>query len=264
MNLKYDLPPSFYNAATLLDSNYSFSLLDTNVPNSKIFSELYVTKKGEYDFLKIGTRSDYHNSAYLFEETNFKDIGGGLMTFERKYARIPDPSYTVSTVSVPVGRMVAISVLALNLPTQRLSYLGVKYETGYSEIDVGDEFGGLRRAYVYNSFNAEVPCQVTTAYYAADIDGVKDGGVAFGNTAGIATLLPEIPVSQPIRTWTYWNNKYYEFSYRIRGSIFPAQTLVKREPVGRYAGNIYSYKEYRLQNDLAVSYGRPAIRPTVN
>lgn len=99
-------------------------MLDPNIPDSKIFTELYVTKKGEYDFLEIGTRSDYHNSAYLYQETNFKDIGGGLMTFERKYARIPDSSYTVQTVSVPVGRLIAMSQQTPPLTSQGYSYLG--------------------------------------------------------------------------------------------------------------------------------------------
>lgn len=263
MNLKYDLPTSFYNAATLLDSNYSFSLLDPNVPNSKIFSELYVTKKGEYDFLEIGTRSDYHVSAYLYQETNFKDIGGGLMTFERKYARIPDPSYTVSTVSVPVGRIIAVKQTDPPLPSVSYSFLGAKYPSGYQEMDIGDG-NGIRRVYVYGSVNADLACRVTTAYYAADIDGVDDGGVSFGNTAQIATLLPEVITGGQITAYTYWSTGYYKYTYNIKGSVFPAQTVVKREPAGRYAGNIYAYKEYSIQNDFAVNFGRPALTKSTN
>ena len=258
MNLKYDLPPSFYNAATLLDSNYSFSLLDPNIPNSKIFSELYVTKKGEYDFLEIGTRSDYHVNAYLYQETSFKDIGGGLMTFERKYARIPDPSYAVETVSVPVGRMIAVYQEDPPLGSQGYTYLGVKYPSGWQDLDFNDG-NGIRRAYVWGSVNADLACRVTTAYYAADIDGVDDGGVSFGNTAQIATLRPEVITGGLITTYTYWNNGYLQYTYNIKGSVFPAQTVVKREPAGRYAGNIYAYKEYSIQNDFAVNYGRPAL-----
>lgn len=263
MALKYDLPPSFYSTATLLDSNYSFSLLDPNIPDSKIFTELYVTKKGEYDFLEIGTRSDYHNSAYLYQETNFKDIGGGLMTFERKYARIPDSSYTVQTVSVPVGRLIAMTQQTPPLTSQGYSYLGVKYPTGYQEMDV-DDGNGIRRVYVNSSVNADLACKVTTAYYAADIDGVEDGGVSFGNTAQIATLLPEINTGGTITSYTYWANSYLKYTYNIKGSLFPAGTIVKREPAGRYAGNIYAYKEYAIQNDFAVNFGKPALTKSIN
>ena len=125
------------------------------------------------------------------------------MTFERKYARIPDSSYTVQTVSVPVGRLIAMSQQTPPLTSQGYSYLGVKYPTGYQEMDV-DDGNGIRRVYVNSSVNADLACKVTTAYYAADIDGVEDGGVSFGNTAQIATLLPEINTGGTITSYTYW------------------------------------------------------------
>tara|TARA_R110002153_G_scaffold201220_1_gene354481 strand:+ start:13789 stop:14556 length:768 start_codon:yes stop_codon:yes gene_type:complete len=254
MSLKYDLPKSFYGAATLLDANYSFSLLDENVPSSKIFSELYVTKKGDYDFLKIGTRSDYHNSAYLYTETGFKDIGGGLMTFERRYARIPDSSFAVESISVPVGR---VYVYGSATYTQGLkSVIGAKLSSGSSYLNIDGE---LRQVYIYQSTNENLPVQVTTKYYAADIDGTQDGGVSFGNSTMLATFLPEEEREAVSLTFSYWGNSGAVYTYRVRGSLFPFGTLVKREPAGRYAGNIYAYKEYALQNDLAVNMGRAAL-----
>ena len=253
MSLKYDLPKSFYSAATLLDSNYSFSLLDENVPNSKVFSELYVTKKGDYDFLKIGTRSDYHNRAYLYQETGFKDIGGGLMTFERRYARIPDSSFAVESISVPVGRVYIYP--SEGEPSGVRSVIGAKLSSGRSYLTVD---GVLRQVYIYQSSNENLPVQVTTRYYAADISGVGDGGISFGNSSNIATFLPEVVRDAVSVRYTYWGNGE-SYTFPVRGSLFPAGTLVRREPAGRYAGNIYAYKEYALQNDLAVNYGRAAL-----
>ena len=263
MSLKY--------AATLLDANYSFSLLDENVPNSKVFSELYVTKKGDYDFLKIGTRSDYHNRAYLYQETGFKDIGGGLMTFERRYARIPDSSFAVESISVPVGRVYVYgsetyvqgvrSVIGANIypsegePSGVRSVIGAKLSSGRSYLTVD---GVLRQVYIYQSSNENLPVQVTTRYYAADISGVGDGGISFGNSSNIATFLPEVVRDAVSVRYTYWGNGE-SYTFPVRGSLFPAGTLVRREPAGRYAGNIYAYKEYALQNDLAVNYGRAAL-----
>ena len=184
------------------------------------------------------------------------------MTFERKYARIPDPSYTVETVSVPCGRIIAAFQLNPPLSSKAYTYFGVKYPSGWQELDFNDG-NGIRRAYVYSSVNADLACRVTTAYYAADIDGVDDGGVSFGNTAQIATLRPEVVTGGQITTYTYWATGYASYTYNIKGSVFPAGTVVKREPSGRYAGNIYAYKEYSIQNDFAVNFGRPALTQQV-
>tara|TARA_R110002074_G_scaffold171517_1_gene333866 strand:- start:659 stop:1420 length:762 start_codon:yes stop_codon:yes gene_type:complete len=253
MSLKYDLPKSFYDAATLLDANYSFSLLDEKVPNSKVFSELYVTKKGDYDFLRIGTRSDYHNSSYLYQETGFKDIGGGLMTFERRYARMPDSSFAVESISVPVGRVYIYGTD--DSPSGVKSVIGPKLSSGRSYLTVD---GVLRQVYIYQPQSENLPVQVTTKYYAADISGVGDGGISFGNSSNIATFLPEVVRDAVSVRYTYWGNGE-SYTFPVRGSLFPAGTLVRREPAGRYAGNIYAYKEYALQNDLAVNYGRAAL-----
>lgn len=254
MSLKYDLPSSFYSAATLVDANHSFSLLDENVPSSKVFSELYVTNKGEYDFLKIGTRSDHHTDAYLYQETNFKDIGGGLMTFERRYARKPDHSFTVESISVPIGR---IYVYGSELFRERIqSVIGAKLSSGRSFLNIEDE---MREVYTYQSSNENLPVKVTTKYYVADVDGVNDGGISFGNSSMIASFLPEVDQYVLSRRYSYWGSSDSSYNFRVKGSVFQAGTIVKREPAGRYSGNIYAYKEYSLQNDLAINYGRAAL-----
>ena len=106
MAVKNDLPQTFHNEATLVDANFGFGLQDPLVPGSKIYTEKYVTQKGDYNFLPPGTMSEFHPDAQLYDETNFKDIGGGLMTFERKYAEVPPPVAVIQSAGVQITRII--------------------------------------------------------------------------------------------------------------------------------------------------------------
>ena len=106
-NIKYDLPLSFFGPGTLLDANLSFAEQDINVPGGRIFIEKYAALKSQYTALEKGTKSSFHPNAYLLTTTNFSDIGGGVITFERHFVVIP-PSRTTYVTT-------AINILAVNL-----------------------------------------------------------------------------------------------------------------------------------------------------
>lgn len=70
-----------------------------------VFVEKCLVRKGEYVPTALSdnsgnpvAKSDIAN-AFLVKETNFSDVGGGLLTFERHYATIPSVWYDYEEVS---------------------------------------------------------------------------------------------------------------------------------------------------------------------
>lgn len=72
----------------LLDENAGFYYAQPQ-GNARVFVEKYAARKNDFTPATIGTSAISHD-AYLVKETNFTDIGGGLMTFERHYAALPN------------------------------------------------------------------------------------------------------------------------------------------------------------------------------
>lgn len=95
--------PSDLSEPWLIDPNANVYLADTNFPDSLVYVEKYAMLKGTYQPLTRGEGSNYHEKAYLVAETNFDDIGGGVRTFERHYARVPSEVLSRRIVSVPIA-----------------------------------------------------------------------------------------------------------------------------------------------------------------
>ena len=278
MAVTIDLPATFHDEATLVDSNFSFGLQDPQIPGSKIYTEKYVTKKRDFNYLPIGTMSEFHPEAQLYDETNFKDIGGGLMTFERKYAEVPPPVAVTQSAGVQIARLLGVAGFF------RAHSLGGQLKKGRNFL--GNEGQAIN---VFNPNNVNVFANVVTRF--TDEDEETDF------TPEIMTIVKE-EVKTVTRTYTsvlYIRksrsvttpnfNKTLEFSrflgrrtYRnlrytreyyydrivttrtftnttVIGSTFEAGTVFRREFVGRYLGNIMMIREYSLKDDIFVKFG---------
>ena len=264
-----DLPTTFHNEATLIDANFGFGLQDPHIPGSKIFTEKYVTKKQDYNFLPTGTLSQFHPKAQLYDETNFKDIGGGLMTFERKYAVVPNPTAETKSVGVQVGRIFGAEGSAY-----QSHFLGGQLKKGRNFI--GEN--GTDTVFVSVPKTVNVFATVVTRF--VDVDEVDD------ITPEVMTIVSDAPQTftrtYPIVRYSFFNtagrsvnlnaNNYALYlggllalraeTIRTRtltitsfGAKFDAGTVFRKEYVGRYLGNIMMVKEYALKNDILLRFG---------
>lgn len=90
-----NLPGS--NGEILLDANARFYQAQPQ-GNAYVYVEKYAARKGDFTPAAIGTSAD-NRDAYLVKETNYKDIGGGLVTFERHFAVIPNEWFSYEQVT---------------------------------------------------------------------------------------------------------------------------------------------------------------------
>ena len=96
-----NLPGS--NGEILLDANARFYQAQAQ-GNAYVYVEKYAARKGDFTPAAIGTSAD-SRSAYLVKETNYTDIGGGLVTFERHFAVLPGVWFNYEQVTfVKQGR----------------------------------------------------------------------------------------------------------------------------------------------------------------
>jgi len=243
----YDLPVNFFNEAQLLDANFGFGLQETNIPTSKTFIEKYAAKKGDYNFLPIGTPSTSHPQAVLYEESNFQDIGGGLMTFVRKYAQIPEPHEELITAPIRAGRIIGLEPSAF-----RSNFIGGDLNDGSQAliIDGSRDFVTVSRASTY-----DIPCIKKTSYYLRKDDDTGSN-VFMDNSSEIMTVKAEddIPIQQLVKV-SWFNNQVFTVPRTYYGSKFDRDTIFRKENGGRYLGNIFMIHEYRLLNDTVTNRG---------
>ena len=103
-----DFPKTFLDdedATLLLDAKYKV-YQPRDISDGVVYVEKYLIRKGKFVETKridaiTGnlTASETHTNAFLVDETNFQDVGGGLQTFERHYATIPSSWYDFEEVS---------------------------------------------------------------------------------------------------------------------------------------------------------------------
>lgn len=87
----------------LLDANARFYQAQPQ-GNAHVYVEKHAGRKNDVQPMLIGTGSD-NRDAYLVKETNYNDIGGGLVTFERHFAVVPDEWFSYEQVTyVKQGR----------------------------------------------------------------------------------------------------------------------------------------------------------------
>mgnify|MGYP003331757412 CR=1 FL=1 len=85
----------------LLDANAGFYEAREK-GNAYVYVEKYAINKNNYIPLKIGTANEQRPKTYLVKETNYTDIGGGFISFERHYAVVPDSWFDYQVVSYKV------------------------------------------------------------------------------------------------------------------------------------------------------------------
>ena len=90
-----NLPGS--NGEILLDANARFYQAQAQ-GDAYVYVEKYAARKGDFTPAAIGTSAD-SRSAYLVKETNYTDIGGGLVTFERHFAVLPSVWFNYEQVT---------------------------------------------------------------------------------------------------------------------------------------------------------------------
>jgi hypothetical protein len=92
------------NAVLVLDANFNFYKPRMEHDGS-VFVEKCLVRKGKYVPTPLSDSSGNltaklsNSNAFLVKETNFSDVGGGLLTFERHYATIPKTWYQYEQVS---------------------------------------------------------------------------------------------------------------------------------------------------------------------
>ena len=249
MAVTHDLPVDFFDQANLLDANFGFGLIDTNIPTSKFFVEKYAAKKGDYTFLPIGTPSENHPQAVLYEESNFRDIGGGLMTFERKYAQIPEDHEELVTATIRAGR-----ILGLEGSSFRANFIGGDLIDGNQLLLVN----GVRDTVtVQKSTTYEIPAIRKTSYFLKTNDPLTSPDVFMDNSSEIINVLDESQTAPPVVVVLYsWPNGATATRTRyFNGAKFPRDTVFRKTNGGRYLGEIYIIQEFRLLNDVVTNYG---------
>lgn len=107
MSRLLDFPKTFQDdedAILLLDANFRV-YQPRDVSDGVVYIEKYLVRKGRFVRTKRTNEDQslvaslFHTNAFLIDETNFQDIGGGLQTFERHYATIPNTWYDFQEVS---------------------------------------------------------------------------------------------------------------------------------------------------------------------
>ncbi len=270
MAVTNDLPINFQNEATLLDANAGFFLQDANLPNSKIFVEKYVTKKQDYQFLPIGTQSEFHQNAFLFAEEDFTDIGGGLMTFNRKYATIPESVSQMQSASVSTGRIIGFE----GITGGSANFIGGDLENGSQYIQddfviiqnksTQTVFAEVLRTFVqYDELTFDQTSEimnikkfesVTRAITYERVSMTREPVYLNGGAGVVYTSFKLTPTRTTVNSTVISN----------RASIFDKGTVFRRELVGRYLGNIYEVREYALFEDTVLKYGNLQNGDTLN
>lgn len=99
----------------LLDANAGFYEAREK-GNAYVYVEKYAINKNNYIPLKIGTANEQRPKTYLVKETNYTDIGGGFISFERHYAVVPDSWFDYQVVSYKVVK----NTIAVSIPGQEI------------------------------------------------------------------------------------------------------------------------------------------------
>ena len=80
--------PGYDTNGLLIDKHAGFYQAQPN-GNAFVYVSKYAVKSADFTPGAIGASHDTED-AYMVKETNISNIGGGLMTFERHYAALPD------------------------------------------------------------------------------------------------------------------------------------------------------------------------------
>ena len=107
IRLTDDIPVSFKeNLKEILVIDEHFKIYQPDIKHDGIVKvELCLVRKDQYVETELTTNdgelvpSPTLPTAFLVDETNFQDIGGGLQTFERHYATFPSTWYDFKEVT---------------------------------------------------------------------------------------------------------------------------------------------------------------------
>jgi hypothetical protein len=99
--INYDLPIESADGEEplLIDANAGFYETQPR-GKSYVYVERYVQKKVFFAPLPEGTESSIRPETYLVKTTNYQDMGGGLVMFDRHYAQIPQSWFDYQVVAI--------------------------------------------------------------------------------------------------------------------------------------------------------------------
>lgn len=219
MSRLFDFPESFQNdedAILLLDENFGV-YQPRDVSDGVVYIEKYLVRKGKF----IPTERVYeggnliasptHTNAYLVDETNFQDIGGGLQTFERHYATIPSSWYDFQEVSYRT-----VYWGAINYRTR--SFGGATWHT---------QRNVLAKATRYYITESEIPTNIVPE------DNNQATKYAFDFTK-IYTQEPEGRLGRDWEDYTPDANN-------------PITVVIAPDRVQKYIGNIYEFTRHTIE-----------------
>ena len=217
------------NEAVLMDANFRFYLQEQSIPGSNIYVERYYVSKTDYAQLATGTESTNHSNARLFDETNFRNIGGGLMTFDRYFADIPENFTEQRMVTIRCGSLFGVTFTGYN---QR--YIGGQLASGNQ--DIRNPSTGEQDTVRATVNNVTILCDVETKFVTqANLDADQDqDGVA------------DLTIKQDSEILTMVSVTDFDSSGR-----FEAGTQV-RQRITKYLGDIYKVQNFKLKSELQV------------
>ena len=107
--INYDLPVESAEGEEplLIDANAGFYETQPR-GKSYVYIERYVQKKVFFTPLPEGTESSIRPQTYLVKTTNYQEMGGGLVMFDRHYAQIPQSWFDYQVVAIStawIGRL---------------------------------------------------------------------------------------------------------------------------------------------------------------
>jgi hypothetical protein len=116
-NVTNDLPTNSAGGEQplLIDGNAGFYETQPR-GKSYVFVERYVQNKDFFAPLPEGTASSIRRETYLIKTTNYQDMGGGLVMFDRHYAQIPLVwfDYQVVAVTTTIERGLTTATYYIN------------------------------------------------------------------------------------------------------------------------------------------------------
>lgn len=218
-NVIDDLPASFLNdedATLVIDPNSNFYRPDSR-HDGIVRIEKCLVRKGHYKEIEIEpasgnlVTSSSHNLSFLVKETNFQDIGGGLLTFDRHYATYPTPWFEYEEVSY------------------RADYDGtINYR---NKAGIGASWHATRNTLAkVNYYYINKKFLPTTSVPDTSTSGTTyaDDFTRFFNTA---------PQSRLGYDWESYNTP----------SSPPLKVVIAPDTITKYLGGIYEFKRYTME-----------------
>lgn len=200
--INYDLPVESAEGEEplLIDANAGFYETQPR-GKSYVYVERYVQKKVFFTPLPEGTESSIRPETYLVKTTNYQEMGGGLVMFDRHYAQIPQSWFDY--------QVVAISTAWVGLLLSAEYHVNPNFSGGFQRNT--SVLAKVTRKYYLEkdipaSINLEAPNLFQIGGFRATVTFTNvivredDVSIYLGNIYEVATFTGTVTVSQAIQT----------------------------------------------------------------